>query len=129
MPLGFRIATGADFPLILSFIRESAEYERLAREVSTTEDLLRASLFGERQGAEVVIGRGGDEPAGCALFFHDFSTFFGRPSIEARRKDSGGDKYLATAYRVRSGRRKDQGRPRPLPLNDAAPYLRLAAAS
>jgi N-acetylglutamate synthase-like GNAT family acetyltransferase len=46
MLLGIRIATEADVPLILSFIRELAEHERLSREVSAIEDLLRASLFG-----------------------------------------------------------------------------------
>ncbi|MDX6379845.1 MAG: hypothetical protein QOI57_869 [Rubrobacteraceae bacterium] len=76
-----RIATEADVPLILSFIKELAGYERLSHEVSATEDLLRKSLFGERQGAEVVVGYRGDEPAGFALFFHNFSTFLGRPGI------------------------------------------------
>jgi GNAT superfamily N-acetyltransferase len=79
--LEIRIATQADVPLILSFIRELAGYERLSHEVSATEDLLRKSLFGERQGAEVVVGYRGDEPAGFALFFHNFSTFLGRPGI------------------------------------------------
>jgi GNAT superfamily N-acetyltransferase len=79
--LEIRIATEADVPLILSFIRELAGYERLSHEVSATEDLLRKSLFGERQGAEVVVGYRGDEPAGFALFFHNFSTFLGRPGI------------------------------------------------
>jgi GNAT superfamily N-acetyltransferase len=79
--LEIRIATEADVPLILSFIKELAGYERLSHEVSATEDLLRKSLFGERQGAEVVVGYRGDEPAGFALFFHNFSTFLGRPGI------------------------------------------------
>jgi N-acetylglutamate synthase-like GNAT family acetyltransferase len=48
MPLEIRTATEADVPLILSFIRELAGYERLSEEVSATEDLLRKSLFGER---------------------------------------------------------------------------------
>jgi GNAT superfamily N-acetyltransferase len=79
--LEIRIATEADVPLILSFIKELAGYERLSHEVSATEDLLRKWLFGERQGAEVVVGYRGDEPAGFALFFHNFSTFLGRPGI------------------------------------------------
>lgn len=81
MPLEIRTATEADVPLILSFIRELARYERLSEEVSATEDLLRKSLFGERQEAEVVIGYRGDDPAGFALFFHNFSTFLGKPGI------------------------------------------------
>jgi len=79
--IGLRTATERDVPLILSFIRELAEYERLSHEVVATEDVLRASLFGERSAAEVVIGDYGDEPAGFALFFHNFSTFLGRPGI------------------------------------------------
>src|SRR5919106_4202114 len=76
-----RLATEEDVPLILSFIRELAGYERLSHEVSATEDLLRLHLFGERRKAEVVIGQHADEPAGFALFFHNFSTFLGRPGI------------------------------------------------
>ena len=76
-----RPATEEDVPLILSFIRELAGYERLSHEVSATEDLLRYHLFGERRTAEAVIGHHGDEPASFALFFHNFSTFLGRPGI------------------------------------------------
>ena len=79
--IGIRPATEEDVPLILSFIRELAGYERLSHEVSATEDLLRLHLFGEKRGAEVVIGQHADEPAGFALFFHNFSTFLGRPGI------------------------------------------------
>jgi GNAT superfamily N-acetyltransferase len=80
--LEIRIATEGDVPLVLSFIKELAEYERLSHEVSATEALLRQSLFGEKQGAaEVVIGHHGADAAGFALFFHNFSTFLGRPGI------------------------------------------------
>ena len=79
--IGLRTATERDVPLILSFIKELAEYERLSHEVVATEQLLRASLFGERPAAEVVVGDYGDEPAGFTLFFHNFSTFLGRPGI------------------------------------------------
>ncbi len=79
--IGIRPATEEDVPLILSFIRELAGYERLSHEVSATEDLLRFYLFGEKRGAEVVIGQHADEPAGFALFFHNFSTFLGRSGI------------------------------------------------
>jgi len=79
--IGLRTATERDVPLILSFIKELAEYERLSHKVVATEQLLRASLFGERPAAEVVMGDYGDEPAGFALFFHNFSTFLGRPGI------------------------------------------------
>ena len=79
--IGIRPATEEDVPLILSFVRELAGYERLSHEVSATEDLLRFHLFGERREAEVVIGQYADEPAGFALFFHNFSTFLGRPGM------------------------------------------------
>ena len=76
-----RPATIEDVSLILSFIRELADFERLSHEVVATEEILRESLFGERRAAEVVIGQQGDDPAGFALFFHSFSTFLGRPGI------------------------------------------------
>ncbi len=79
--IGIRNATERDVSLILSFIRELAEYERLSHQVVATEEVLRATLFGERPAAEVVIGDYGHEPAGFALFFHNFSTFLGRPGI------------------------------------------------
>jgi GNAT superfamily N-acetyltransferase len=79
--IGISPASEEDVPLILSFVRELAGYERLLHEVSATEDLLRFHLFGERRGAEVVIGQHANEPAGFALFFHTFSTFLDRPGI------------------------------------------------
>lgn len=71
----------ADIPLILSFIRELAEYEKLLHEVMATEESLRESLFGERRAAEVVLGEWEGRPAAIAIFFHNFSTFLGRPGI------------------------------------------------
>jgi GNAT superfamily N-acetyltransferase len=76
-----RVATEDDVPLILSLIRELAEYERLAHEVVATEETLRDSLFGERRVAETLLAYLGDDPAGFALFFHNFSTFLGRLGI------------------------------------------------
>ena len=76
-----RPATEDDVPIILSLIRELAEYERLSHEAVATEGLLRESLFGERRGAEVLIACCKGAPAGFALFFHSFSTFLGRPGI------------------------------------------------
>ena len=76
-----REASGEDVPLILSFIRELAEYENLSHEVVATEETLRANLFGERQFAEVLIAEHDGAPAGFALYFHNFSTFLGKPGI------------------------------------------------
>jgi hypothetical protein len=67
--LEIRPATERDVPLILSLIRELAEYERLSHEIVATEEILRDSLFGERPAAEVLLGYVGDDPAGFALFF------------------------------------------------------------
>ena len=76
-----REATVDDVPLILSFIRELAEYEKLSHEVVATEEGLRESLFGGRRYAEVLIAEQEGTPAGFALFFHNFSTFLGKPGI------------------------------------------------
>ena len=76
-----RQATEADVPLILQFIRGLAEYERLAHECVADEATLKNSLFGERKVAEVVIGSDNDRPVCFALFFHNYSTFLGRPGI------------------------------------------------
>lgn len=79
--LSISIATEADLPLVLDFIRGLAEYERLAHEVVATEEKLRATLFGPRPYAECVIARWDGAPAGFALFFHNYSTFLAQPGI------------------------------------------------
>ena len=76
-----RDATEDDVPLILSFIKELAEYEKLSHEVVASEETLREGLFGGRRYAEVLISEYDGTPAGFALFFHNFSTFLGRPGI------------------------------------------------
>jgi len=76
-----RFACEQDVPTILRFIRDLARYERLEHEVVASEDVLRDNLFGARRCAEVLMGEVDGEPAGFALFFHNFSTFIGRPGI------------------------------------------------
>jgi GNAT superfamily N-acetyltransferase len=76
-----RLATIDDVELILDFIKQLADYEKISDQVVADEALLRETLFGERKVAEVVIATYDDEPAGFALFFHNFSTFLGRPGI------------------------------------------------
>jgi len=76
-----RTATEKDVPLILAFITELAEYERLRHEVVVTEKRLRETLFGERRFAEVVLAELEGEPVGFALFFHNYSTFLGKPGL------------------------------------------------
>jgi GNAT superfamily N-acetyltransferase len=79
----FRIreARAADVPAIGQLIRELADYERLAHEAVASETALRESLFGSRPFAEVLMGEAGDAVAGFALFFHNYSTFLGKPGI------------------------------------------------
>ncbi len=76
-----KTATVNDAPLILSFIRELAEYEKLLDEVVATEEILRETLFCDNPHAEVIIGYLNHVPVSFALFFHNFSTFLGRPGI------------------------------------------------
>ena len=75
-------ATKKDVPLIREFILELAEYERaLPGEAPVTEQDLADTLFGKRPAAEVLIAYLGDEPAGFALFFHNYSTWLGKRGI------------------------------------------------
>lgn len=76
-----RAATVEDVPLILALIRELAEYERAPDAVVATEALLRDQLFGAQPAAEVLIAEHEGEPAGFALFFHNFSTWLGRRGL------------------------------------------------
>lgn len=76
-----RAATIDDVPVILRCIQGLAEYERLAHECVATEALLRESLFGDSPAAQVVLAMVGDEPAGFALWFRNYSTFLARPGI------------------------------------------------
>lgn len=80
-PTTLRPATETDVPLILQFIRDLAEYERLSDACVATEEAVRETLFGERRYAEVIIAEHDGAPAGFALFFHNYSTFLARPGI------------------------------------------------
>ena len=81
MTISVRPASRTDLPLIASLIRELAAYEQLADEVRFDEAVLGEKLFGPRPYAEVLIGEADHEAVGFALFFHNFSTFEGRPGI------------------------------------------------
>jgi GNAT superfamily N-acetyltransferase len=74
-------ATERDVPQILELIQGLAEYERLSHVCVATEDQLRRTLFGERPAAEVFLAFDGDECAGFALFFTNYSTFLGKPGL------------------------------------------------
>ncbi|MGH8495278.1 MAG: GNAT family N-acetyltransferase [Gammaproteobacteria bacterium] len=79
--IDIRPAVEADLPLIHEFICELAEYEKLRHEVVATEESLRRSLFGAGRSAEVVFASLDGEKVGFALFFHNYSTFLGRPGL------------------------------------------------
>jgi GNAT superfamily N-acetyltransferase len=74
-------ARRADVPLIVDLVRELAEFERLADQVRIDPALLEQHLFGEPRYAEAVIAWSGSEAVGYALYFHNYSTFAGRPGL------------------------------------------------
>jgi len=82
-PENFQIrrACVKDVPIILELIRDLATYERAPDEVSATEEQLVDVLFGERPAAEVLLAFEGKSPVGFAVFFHNFSTWLGRPGL------------------------------------------------
>ena len=93
--LTIRAAVEADVPLLLQFIRDLAEYEKLAHEVVADENRLRQSLFGSHASAEALLGFAGTEPAAFAVFFHNFSTFLGKPGLYLE------DLFVRPAFRRR----------------------------
>ena len=93
MPLTLDAATPADIPTLLTLIGELAEFERLGHEVVVTEAKLSEALFAERPVVETVIARVDGDVAGFALFFHNFSTFLGRPGLYLE------DLYVRPAFR------------------------------
>ena len=76
-----REATVADVPAIFALICGLAEYEKLSHQVTATEDQLRETLFGRRPAADVLLAYAGNECAGFALFFPNYSTFLAKPGI------------------------------------------------
>ena len=89
-------ARESDVALILALIHELAEYEKLQHQVVATEATLRQALFGSRPSAEALIARVGGEPAGFALYFHNFSTFLGKPGLYLE------DLFVRPAFRGRA---------------------------
>ncbi len=79
--LSISTATVDDLPVILKFIEDLAEYERMRDGCVATVEKLRATLFAERPAAEVIIARLDGEPVGFALFFHNYSTFLAQRGI------------------------------------------------
>ena len=90
-----RNAEPGDVPQILRFIRALGVYEHLESEVVATEAALRTTLFGERRYAEVVLADCDGQPAGFALYFHNYSTFLAKPGIYLE------DLFVDPAFRQR----------------------------
>ena len=76
-----RPARVEDVPIILQLIRDLATYERAPNEVTATEEQLVDVLFGDKSVAEVLLAFEGKSPVGFAVFFHNFSTWLGRPGL------------------------------------------------
>src|SRR3954469_15178738 len=76
-----RFANANDVPLLKEFICALAEYERLAHECFVTEEKLQRTLFGAKPAAEALIAQLDGNPAGFALFFHNYSTFLAQPGL------------------------------------------------
>lgn len=90
--LTFRNAERKDIPLILQFIKELADYEKMLNEVVADEATLENWIF-DKQKAEVIFAVEGETEVGFALFFHNFSTFLGRAGIYLE------DLYVKPEYR------------------------------
>jgi GNAT superfamily N-acetyltransferase len=76
-----RSATPADVPTIARLIRALAEYEKLLDAVVLDEGELRGHLFGPRPYADVLLAEDAGAVVGFALFFHNYSTFRGKPGV------------------------------------------------
>ena len=90
--LQFRYAKEGDTALILQFIKELADYEKMLDEVVATEEILKEWIFAKKK-AEVIFVLENDVEVGFALFFHNFSTFLGRSGVYLE------DLYVQPAYR------------------------------
>ena len=75
-----RFAVKEDTAIILDFIKELAEYERMSNQVRANIEILKKNIFDDKK-AEVIICEFQNKPVGFALFFHNFSTFLGKPGI------------------------------------------------
>ncbi len=80
-PISIRAAAKKDLPLVLQFIRELAEYEKEAGAVVATEESLERSLFSSPPKAYCLIAFYGQEPAGFAVYFFNFSTWLAQPGL------------------------------------------------
>jgi GNAT superfamily N-acetyltransferase len=94
-PIGIRSATATDVPALLGLIRDLAAYERLSDQVVANEADLQVALFGPRANAEALLAEVDGTQVGFAVFFHNFSTFLGRPGLYLE------DLFVRPGYRRR----------------------------
>ena len=94
--LSIRQATRADVPLVLSFVKDLAEYEQLSHLVVATEQVIAEELFGPKSHTEALLGYSGTEPVAFAVYFHNFSTFLGKKGLYLE------DLYVHPAHRRRA---------------------------
>lgn len=95
MAFELRSPTEDEVHLVVGFIHELAEYEKLSHECLISEETLRESLFGSRPYAETLLAFLDDKPIGFCLFFHNYSTFLGKPGLYLE------DLYIQPEYRNR----------------------------
>ncbi len=95
MSFELRTPTKDEVHLVVGFIHELAEYEKLAHECLISEEALRESLFGSRPYAETLLAFLDGVPFGFCLYFHNFSTFLGKPGLYLE------DLYIQPEYRNR----------------------------
>ena len=93
--LTIRRATRADVPLVLAFVNDLAEYEKLSHLVVATEEVIAEELFGATSHTEVLLGYCDAEAVAFAVYFHNFSTFLGKKGLYLE------DLYVRPAYRRR----------------------------
>lgn len=114
--INIRETTAEDVPLILQFIKDIAEFEKLSGEVVATEEIIAETLFGEKPSAEVILADVGGKPVGYAVYFFNFSTFTGRPGLyiedifvsEESRGVGAGEEMMR--YLARRAKRENCGR-------------------
>ena len=97
--INIKAATIKDIPVILTFIKALAEFEKLLHEVTATEEILRENLFGTHPKAEAIIAYIDDKPVGIALYFQNFSTSLGKPGL-----------YIEDLYVIPEARSKGIGK-------------------
>lgn len=108
-----RNAQESDISTIVQFITDLAEFENLSDQVEVNDEKLRETLFGHSPAAEVLIAETAERAIGFALFFHNYSTFLGRPGIyiedlfvdPAFRGNGAGRKLLSRCAQIAKERR------------------------